>query len=87
MSPAEADREPDRLAGVVVIVDVDARAYHSHHVLGSLGTCYAFTEGMYAAWEISHGPANCWRPFVLGDCEQRTEWVEMGSPGLDLVKP
>lgn len=67
----------------VVVVDTDDSTYDSHHEFDSQVEAIAFSDGMRAAWKISHGPANCWSPFVLSLDHERLEWEEMGSPGHD----
>jgi hypothetical protein len=73
------------LGAIVVVVDTDDNAYYEHRNLGSTAMCQAFADGMAAAWKISHGYANCWRPFVLGVDWQREEWEALGSPGADKI--
>ncbi len=71
----------------VIIVDTMDKSYHSHRVFASSAEARAFADGMEAAWKISHGYYNCWRPFVLDDADQRKEWENMGSPGKDRIAP
>lgn len=71
---------------VVVIVNADNGTYYEHHFVASFASAYAFADGMIAAWKISHGPSNCWRPLVLVAPDDRAEWEAMGSPGLDEIQ-
>ncbi len=69
----------------VVIVDYDLKEYYSHHSFTTIDQAIAFADGMETAWKISHGPSNCWTPFVIDLLHHFNEWVEMGSPGKDHI--
>lgn len=68
---------------IVIIVDLDDKTYWSHHDFSTFEEARAFSKGMKAAWDISHGPANCWEPYVLDDPYDLEEWQKMGSPGKE----
>lgn len=71
---------------IVIIVDTDRKEYYDHHIFDTVSEASSFAEGMEAAWKISHGYANCWRPYVLDFPHDFQEWEEMGSPGKTEIQ-